>query len=188
MGHSPLPPALMVYFAIRHPQTTWLIVKTPHLLLASPNARKLLKNVEHLLDGAGKRAIAAEITTNVVALFRLGESHFNFAVATNAAEWRQVTSRLYYAAYNIVRAVRLDSQGVYSQDSSEHKKVDDLPTDFPNLATYTNQLPLLREDRNLCDYDHTVVQADLVVADAKALVTQLLGDARAYLQRRGIPV
>jgi hypothetical protein len=163
-------------------------VKPPHILLASSNARKLQKNVEHLLDAAGRRAITSEIAKNVVGLFRLGEAHYQFAVGLPATEWRQSISRLYYAAYNLVRSVRLDAQGVYSTDGAEHKKVDDLPADFPSLAIYQNKLPLLREDRNLCDYDHTAVAADLVVADARDLVTQLLDDARAYLRGRSIHV
>jgi len=80
--------------------------------------------------------------------------------------------------------------GEYSVDSSDHKKIEALPDDFPDKNKYANRLGVLREDRNLCDYDHTAKLTDLVVGanDAAVLVQQFLKDAQGYLTRRGIKV
>lgn len=65
-----------------------------------------------------------------------------------------------------------------------------LPDDFPNKNRYANRLGVLRDDRNLCDYDHTAKLADLVVGlnDAVDLVQQFLKDAQGYLKGRGVNV
>jgi hypothetical protein len=84
----------------------------------------------------------------------------------------------------------LGVNGDYSVDSSDHKKIESLPDDFPDKNKYANRLSVLREDRNLCDYDHTAKLADLVVGanDATVLVQQFLKDAQGYLMQRGIRV
>ena len=53
-----------------------------------------------------------------------------------------------------------------------------------------DRLGVLREDRNLCDYDHTAKLTDLVVGanDASVLVQQFLKHAQGYLRRRGIKI
>jgi hypothetical protein len=86
---------------------------------------------------------------------------FSFAARQNNRWWRQKISRLYYGAYNVSRAVRLCVSGEFSDDSTDHKRIGDLPADFPNQALYKNRLNSLRDDRNLCDYDHTARAADL---------------------------
>ena len=107
-------------------------------------------------------------------LFKLGKSHYRFARRQNNRDWRQKISRLYYGAYNISRAVRLCVNGEYSTESSDHKKVEAIPDDFPNKNTYSNRMAVLRDDRNLCDYDHAAVIGDLILAPGDAL--QLVGD------------
>jgi hypothetical protein len=76
--------------------------------------------------------------------------------------------------------------GQYSREVKDHEKVGDLPDDFSDKNTYANRLRLLREDRNLCDYDHTVVEADLGMSsnDAIVLVGGLIAHARGYLRAR----
>ncbi len=68
------------------------------------------------------------------------------------------------------------------------RKIEALPDDFPNKNRYSNQLGVLRDDRNLCDYDHTGKLADLVVGvnEADELVKQFLDDAKLYLRHRGV--
>jgi hypothetical protein len=75
-------------------------------------------------------------------------------------------------------------------DSSDHKKVDNLPDDFPNKNTYANRLNVLREDRNLSDYDHSARSDDLVyrIEDSDEIVGKFLRDARKYLRGRGVNV
>ena len=75
-------------------------------------------------------------------------------------------------------------------DSSDHKRIEVLPDDFPNKNRHANRLGVLRDDRNLCDYDHTAKLADLVVGvkEAAELVQQFLRDAQGYLKRRGVSI
>ena len=55
-------------------------------------------------------------------------------------------------------------------------------------STYTNRLVVLREDRNLCDYDHTAGEADLVIGrkESLELVSKFIANARRYLEGRGV--
>lgn len=142
------------------------------------------------MDGAAIAAIEAEICANSALLYKLGKKHYLFARRQNNRDWRQKISRLYYGAYNISRAVRLCVNGEYSTESSDHKKVEAIPDNFPNKNTYSNRLAVLREDRNLCDYDHTAALGDLILAPGDAL--QLVGDfqldARSYLQIYGVQI
>jgi hypothetical protein len=84
--------------------------------------------------------------------------------------------------------MRLCVSGDFSEDSSDHKEIGDLPDDFPNQAVYKNRLNSLRDDRNQCDYDHTAHRADLGVGlnEAITLVAEFLRDARTYLKPRGV--
>ena len=113
-----------------------------------------------------------------------------FARRQNNRDWRQKISRFYYGAYNVSRAVRLCVYGEYSTETGDHKRVDGIPDDFPNKSTYANRLTVLREDRNLCDYDHAADKADLVygVDDSLDMVERFLDDAKAYLKGRGVNV
>ncbi len=135
-------------------------------------------------------AIEASINANVSQLYVLGRRHYLFAARQGNRDWRQKISRLYYGAYNVSRAVRLCVHGEYSTEVGDHKKVDSLPDDFPNKNTYANRLTVLREDRNLCDYDHAADQQDLVYGldDSKEMVEKFLRDSRKYLKGRGVNV
>lgn len=165
-------------------------MKSPHLLRASSNVRRLTENLATVLDAMALQAIETEIRANVAQLFSLGRSHYHFALRQSNRAWRQKISRLYYAAYNVSRAVRLCTTGEYSADSSDHKRIDAIPDDFPNRNRYANRLGVLRDDRNLCDYDHTAKLVDLVVgvSEAVELVENYLLDARAYLRGRGVRI
>jgi hypothetical protein len=163
-------------------------MKTPHLLRAGANVRKLKDNLVNVVDVGAISAIEKEICLNAAQLYALGRSHYNFAIRQNNRSWRQKVSRLYYGAYNVSRAIRLCVNGEYSIDSSDHRKIEILPDDFPNKNRYANRLGVLRDDRNLCDYDHTAKLTDLIVGvnDATELVQQFLNDAQSYLKRRGV--
>lgn len=165
-------------------------MKSPHLLLAGGNSRKLKKELAGVLTAAALDAIEAEIRRNVIDLFALGLSHMTFATNAARRDWRQCVSRLYYACYAFSRAVRLEVDGHFTTDSTDHKKVGELPADFLQRERFKNQLLSLREDRNLADYDHTAVERDLVypVADAIALAQEFQNEARQYLATRGVTV
>jgi hypothetical protein len=163
-------------------------MKSPHILLAGGNVTKLKNNLISVIDANAIRAIEKEINLNTRKLYILGKTHFLFAKKQNRNAWRQKISRLYYGGYNVSRAVRLCVNGEYSVDSSDHKKIGTLPDDFPTHHSYGLRLQTLRDDRNLCDYDHTVSCADLSIGtiEATELVDSFLQDARVYLRNRGI--
>jgi hypothetical protein len=162
-------------------------MRSRHLLNLG-NARKVKENLSGILDTAALDSIEAEIEANVAGLLTLALRHYRFADRQSAPNWRQRISRLYYAAYNAARAVRLYVSGEYSTDVKDHQKFDKLPEDFPNRASYVNQLEVLREDRNTCDYDHISTASDLALGsgDSTALVHDFLRDVRAYLRDRGM--
>jgi hypothetical protein len=166
------------------------VPKSPHLLLAAANVRKLHSNLVDVLEQAALDAIDAEIKANIGQLYSLGRSHFLFAIRQGNRDWRQKISRLYYAAYNVSRAVRLCVNGEYSTDASDHKKIEVLPDDFPDKNTYANRLAVLREDRNLCDYDHVARRSDLVWSedDSAEIVEKFLHDAKKYLRGRRVGI
>jgi hypothetical protein len=141
-------------------------LKSPHLLLASSNPRQMLTNLSHILDRNACDAIQSEIDANVQLLFSLGESHYMFAKQLTRQHWRQRVSRFYYGAYNVRRAVSLHESGSYSTDVKDHAKTQ-LPTELENSDTYKNQLHVLRDDRNLSDYDHTAIEDDLVLTQSE---------------------
>ena len=163
-------------------------MKSGHLLRAGVNVRRIKESLVNIVDAAAISAIEAEILLNAAQLYQLGQSHYYFAIRQNNRSWRQKVSRLYYAAYNVSRAVRLCVSGDYSADSSGHKKIETLPDGFPNRNNYVNRLGMLRDDRNLCDYDHTAKLTDLEVGahEAVELVQHFLRDAGDYLRRRGV--
>jgi hypothetical protein len=162
-------------------------LRSPHLLRAASNVRRVKENLVSVVNDAAILAIEREIRRNVRQLIALATSHYNFAVGQPDRYWRQKVSRLYYAAYNTSRAVRLFVNGEYTTDVTDHKKIEAIPDDFPNRNTYANKLVALREDRNLCDYDHTVSRPDLVLKlqDSIDLVDGFMADARKYLRKRG---
>lgn len=163
-------------------------MKSPHLLLASGNPRKLKAELSGILEVNAIEAIEAEICQNVRGLFRLGLRHFGFATGPASSDWRQAVSRLYYAAYAASRAVRLEVGGHFSRESSDHGRVGDLPDDFAKREQFKNQLETLREDRNLADYDHTATEKDLIfsVTEATEIVKEFLDLSRRYLADRGV--
>jgi len=164
------------------------MAKPPHLLLVGPNVRRVKTNLATVIDQKALDAIEAEILANSRALYRLGHRHFTFAVRQSNRDWRQKISRLYYGVYNSSRAIRLCVAGEYSTDPSDHAKIESIPDDLPNRSKYENQLRILREDRNLSDYDHTAGIADLAlgIAGAVEMASAFMVDSKVYLKKRGV--
>lgn len=163
---------------------------TPHLLLASSNPVKMIRNLNHLLAQAELDKLTAELDRNVRLLFELGLTHYNFASSLNDADWRQKVSRLYYGAYNVRRSISLKYNGTFSTDNSDHKNVDQLPDTLNNKEAHSVNLRNFREDRNLCDYSHQAVMPDLVQAPAdwQAFAQAFIADSRVYLAQQGVIV
>ena len=165
-------------------------MKSPHILLLNKNVVELKRELGAVLSKKSMRGLELEIGKNVAQLFALGEGHFDFAAPVSAVHWRQIVSRSYYGAYLVSRAIRLAVTGHYSRESKDHEKIGDLPDDFPDRSTYANRLRLLHDDRKLCDYDHTALEADLATSRAEtvALVREFIAHARQYLRARHFKV
>jgi len=163
-------------------------MKEPSILIAGANCQKLVRNLSYVLDAAAVQRLHDEVNRNVLALYALGEDHLGFAQTVPGRNWRQRVSRLYYGALNIKRAVTLHHSGDFSTDASDHKKIGNLPPDFPNENTYSTRLTNLRDDRNIADYSHLSTELDLVIplVDAQTLVVDFREHARSYLQSRGL--
>lgn len=165
-------------------------INEPHVLLASSNIERMMRDLKNILDAKSLNKIHLEVRNNVKKLFQLGEAHYLFAVAADQSAWRQRVSRFYYGAYNCRRAVMLEFNGHFSTDSSDHKNINDLPSVLANSGIYKIKLANLREDRNLADYNHEAKPSDLVIPipDAEQLVKEFLRDSRLYLDTRGVQV
>ena len=165
-----------------------MALKPPHVLLAGRNPRQVKDNLTGILDQAALQLIEGAIHANVALLYSLGSQQYSFARRLHARHWRQVVSRAYYGAYNVSRAIRLQVHGEFSTEVRDHQKFESLPDDFPKKHTYSNLLTTLRDDRNLCDYDHTAMETDLVIGRSAALtlVRDFISDAKGYLVTLGL--
>lgn len=152
------------------------------------NPQKLVGILDGLIEPDQIERIKEQQKFQAQAMFELGVKHYRFAKAQNQSHWRQRVSRFYYGAYNGSKAIRYMVEGSHSTDSSDHKKIGDLPQDFTNRATYSTRLKELRDDRNKCDYDHGAKARDLFItqADAESLTRNFLREAKAYLEERGL--
>lgn len=165
-------------------------IKEPHIFRVSSNPQSLVTNLAHLLAATELDKIRAEIRANIRDLYYLGNSHFQFARRLGANAWRQKVSRLYYAAYNTRWAVNLCWNGSFSTDSSDHKELHKMPDELQNVVIYRAKLVTLREDRNLCDYNHLAKEAHLVmpVSECLSVVSEFRRDAKSYLKNKGVIV
>jgi hypothetical protein len=165
-------------------------LSSPHLLLASPNAMKMIQNLNHLLSKQEVAKLTDELDRNVQGLFKLGLAHQIFAATLSDNDWRQKISRLYYGVYNVRRAVVLKNSGVFSTEPSDHKNVDQLPDGMDNRESHISKLKDLREDRNLADYSHLAGMSDLVITPSEALIfaNQFIVDCRQFLLQNGLVV
>lgn len=150
----------------------------------------MIKNLNHLLEATAIKRLIVEVDRNVLALYRLGDSHFLFARSISDTDWRQEISRLYYAAYNMRRALLLKDDGSFSTSSSDHQQVDVLPNKLPNKNSYSVKLRDLREDRNLADYSHLGSANDLIMQPDEAMdfVNNFRTDCSSLLKERGISI
>jgi len=154
------------------------------ILPKNPNVIK--EGLSEILDNPSLEKIQNEIDNNVMALFKLGINHYEFAVKLDRKDWRHKMSRFYYAAYHVARAIRFHNSGIYSTDSEDHKRIGDLPKGFPNKERYADNLPILRDDRNICDYNHAAVEnnTEFGIVDSQSLVEDFIRDAKDYLKKR----
>lgn len=152
------------------------------------NPKKVASILEGLIEPEQIELINSQQKIQAKAMFDLGLYHFRFGRSLNNTHWRQRVSRFYYGAYNGSKAIRYLVEGEHSADSSDHKKIGKLPTNFPDRETYSTRLKELRDDRNKCDYDHAAKAQDLFISQTNA--EQLTGDflrhTLVYLNARGL--
>lgn len=160
----------------------------PSRLLDLGNPKKVIEHLRAIVDGNAIDAIQSEMTAQVTNLYKLSLLHFKFADKQKSKDWRQRVSRLYYAAYAASRATRLHVYGQFSVEVQDHKKIGELPQDFPNRAIFSNKLDVLREDRNTCDYDQAAALSDLTSrpVESTELVKEYIIETKRYLEARGL--
>ncbi len=123
------------------------------------------------------------------ARYRLAKLHLNQASTASAQnEHRCAISRAYYAMYQSMRAVVfLVTQG---DDHEAHSELSTkLPDDFPNQATWANDLKNARLARNSADYDPYPTDAAHWEGVSKSTFKSaqaLLAVAEKYLKNRGV--
>lgn len=161
-----------------------------NLISVSRNARQLISVISPLLPKESVDRLELEISNHAKDLFRLGEHHSQFAEKLTEKDWRQMVSRSYYGAYNCRRALMLYKFGSYSTDPSDHKKVAEIPEDFPEKETRSARLRDLREDRNTADYDHSATVDDLIITPREAVEfsKRFIQDAKKYFSENGFDI
>jgi hypothetical protein len=160
-----------------------------NILRISSRPRETVEQIREIISDKSYNSLIEAIDKNVVGLFELGVHHHKFASTEIPSRfWRQKISRFYYSAYNVKRSIQLNFDGLYRTDSSDHKEIGNLPEGLTNRNQYTRQLRVLRDDRNLSDYDHVAQENDLVIGvkDTESLVASFISDARSFLTDRGI--
>ena len=163
------------------------MVQRDGIISASKNPREMIRILSPLISNRAIKQLESELKHQTVQLFKLGESHFEFARKLPEIEWRQRVSRGYYGVYNCKRALALYVNGQYSTDASDHKKISEIPDDFPERETRVTRLRDLREDRNTCDYDHAATEHDLLI-DPKEIIdfcSSFILDIKKYLTNKG---
>jgi hypothetical protein len=117
--------------------------------------------------------------------FELGRLHYiDASTADVAVNSRAVYSRAYYAVYNASKAVRYVVRGFVSLHGDDHKKVADLPGNFPDLDSWVSKLPLLFEHRLRADYDNwsdTSKENVLTPVNCLDIAADFLATAEGYL-------
>ena len=158
-----------------------------HVLLIG-NPYTTINNLKGILDEVALENIKKAVVLEVRLLFELGIDHYSFAKSVDRKYWRQKVSRLYYAAYNIRRAVQLQDNGKYSTDVSDHKDIDNLPSGLNQRTIHGAVLKQLRDDRNLADYSHLGKEEDLFATtkELEQKVEEFLTDSKNYLKDAGI--
>lgn len=149
------------------------------------NPRKVIRCLKDILPSSELQKIEDEVTKNVKQLIRLGEGHLRYAHRLSGRDmWRQRVSRAYYACYSASKAVRLAQDGSYSTDAGDHKKIGDLPDDFPDKNIWENKLTKFRADRNIADYGHSAKEKELESSSSQYLVeaSDFVRGIKAYLK------
>jgi len=112
------------------------------------------------------------------------------AVRGRSKSYRSATSRAYYSMYHAFRAAAFFIHE--GDDHEEHTKLPSgIPGDFPNKATWENDLKGARLDRNRADYDPYPKNDLMFKQMALELIKKadsLKAEVRTYLKNKGCPL
>lgn len=153
------------------------------------NPNKIINLLSIILSSQELQKIADLRNKHCKMLLKLSYHHLKFAKEISSSkDWRQKISRAYYSCYNASKALRLNTNGEYSQQGADHKNIGKLPNSFPNENTWSNFLNQFRSDRNLADYDHEKKCSELAHAPKKYInkSEEFYIEAKKYLKGRGI--
>lgn len=114
------------------------------------------------LAAQARLALASDILAVADGLVRSG------ARGSSAAAARAAISRYYYAMFQAVRAVVFVA--VDGDDFNDHQELPKrLPPNFPQRATWVNELKSARNSRNDADYDPYPVASAYWLGQARSL-------------------
>lgn len=155
------------------------------------NHRQVRRILEGFAEGADISWFDRTAVTVCKQWLRLAQYHLQVArsLVNSNRNWRSVVSRSYYAVYTASRTVRFYVEGSVKLDVDDHKRVGDLPNDFPKKPEWSNFVVELRRDRNLADYEPWQhVRRSLTHSPNKALKksAEFVGESRKYLRQRGV--
>jgi hypothetical protein len=162
----------------------------PELPRDFPNHQKVRRGLEGLLEAPALAAYDEAVKNICRHHIALASAHLAAARPTQR-HWRTRVSRAYYAAYSASRAVRFYVAGGFSSEVEDHKKVADLPKDFPRLADWNDTLTQMRHDRNLADYDawpDCREQLNKPPSRTVDLASEFVQETKSYLHARGVLV
>lgn len=163
-------------------------MKNKNHLLKLSNTNRLILTLSKIVGRRAIKQIKDEKKKNVRALLRLSFCHYKLAASIqDKRQWRQIVSRAYYCCYIASKAIRLATDGDYSEEVKDHEKIAYLPDDFPEKNERSNFLNTFRGDRNICDYDHTATLKDLEYSVTYYLEKSqtFLKDSKSFLKKRG---
>ncbi len=166
-------------------------VRELEFLKLVPNHLELGRKLDELqLSAPALASYAAHVG---IAWFRLGETHLLEAEAMLRLPNinRSIYSRAYYAAYNASKGVRYIHAGWVSLKGDDHKKVGELPGDFPGVPQWSQSIAKLYENRLRADYENWVAtegEFSQMPADAVKAAHDFIAVAKAYLVSKSIQV
>ena len=165
-----------------------------HLIVELGNHAKIRAILEQYLSPQFFKEYDTAVRNATLRFIRLSEQHLRAAIlaSKNKKLWRTTVSRAYYACYSASRALRYLVTGNISMgEVADHKKIGELPNDFPDRLKWADVLVEMRNDRNLADYQpwsnslkELAVQPSLTLVLAENFVRE----AKKYLKSRGVRI
>ncbi|MGI0013937.1 MAG: hypothetical protein ACREBU_10930 [Nitrososphaera sp.] len=162
-------------------------------ILGLGNHQKVRRILLGMLGSKALKRYDGAIRIAVRRWYRLGMSHLGVArkLSGSGRQWRSQVSRCYYAAYNASRSVRWLVHGSVSLEPDDHKRVGDLPSDFPDREIWNSFFTQLRMDRNRADYEpwsNSIRDLEISPSQSLQQTVSFIKSVRRYLISKGITV